>query len=337
MALTQITDVIVPEFFTPYVIERTAAKSALVAAGIISMDPLFASLVSKGGELITMPFWQDLSGNSQVPASDGTELTTKKIGASNDAARRQIREDAWAVQGLSEILAGDDPMAAIVDLVADYWVRDEQTMLLATLKGVFADATMSGSVLDIHQASGTVTSAHTLNGVTMLDATQLMGDRSDRLTAIAIHSAVHTYLQKLDLIDFVKDSEGGADISTYQGRRVIVDDNMPTETVDGRTVYTSYLFGQGAIAMGNDTSARPIQGGFGDWYTEIARKALGDVTYLINRKQFILHPRGVKWVEGSVAGVAPTNAELEDAANWARVYEQKNVRLVKVRHNIAAA
>lgn len=336
MPLTQITDVIVPEFFTPYVIERTAAKSELVKAGIIDIDPQFSNFVTKGGELINMPFWTDLSGNSQVPASDGTELDTKKISSNQDAARRQIREDAWAVQGLSAILAGDDPMAAIVDLVADYWMRDEQTMLLSTLKGVFADATMSGSVLDIHQSSGTVTTAHTLNGVTMLDALQLMGDRKDRLTALAIHSAVETYLKKLDLIDYLKDSEGGKDIAVYQGRRVIVDDNMPTETVDSKTVYTSYLFGKGALALGNDSSARPIQGGFGDWYTEVSRKALADVTYLINRKQFILHPRGVKWVEGSVAGVAPTNVELENAANWERVYEQKNVRLVKVRHNIAA-
>ena len=30
---------------------------------------------------------------------------------------------------------------------------------------------------------------------------------------------------------------------------------------------------------------------------------------------------------------APTNAELELAANWTRVYENKNVRIVAIEHN----
>lgn len=335
MAQTQITDIIIPEHFMGYVIERTAAKSELIRAGIVNNAPEFSELVSKGGKLIDMPFWQDLSGRSQVPSADGTPLTTKKIVASSDQARRLIREDAWSVQGLANILAGDDPLEAIVELLGDYWMRDEQATLLAILKGVFAAASMSQNILDIHQSSGAVTTAHTLNGLTMLDALQLMGDQKSRLTAIAIHSAVETYLKKQDLIDYLKDSEGGADIAVYQGRRVIVDDNMPTETVDSRTVYSSYLFGEGALALGNDSSPRPIQGGFGDWYTEVARVALGDVTNLINRKQMILHPRGVKWNEASVAGVCPTDAELEDGSNWTRVFEPKNVRMVKVRHNIA--
>lgn len=334
MAITQITDVILPDFFTPYVIERTAQKSKLVGSGIISIDPEFTELVSKGGKLIDMPFWQDLSGDSQVPTDDGSELTTKKIAASQDQSRRQIREDAWAVHGLAKILSGDDPMGAIVELVSEYWVRDEQKILIASLKGVFAAASMSSSILQIHQTSGSVTSAHTLNGVTFQDGLQLFGDRKELLTGVAMHSAVETWLKKLDLIDYLKDSEGGKDIPTYMGRRVIVDDTMPTQTVDGRTVYDTILFGQGAFALGNDTTPRPITGGFGDWYVEVSRKALADQSYLINRKQFILHPRGVKWNESSVAGIAPTNAELETAANWTRVYEQRNVRLALIRHNI---
>jgi len=35
----------------------------------------------------------------------------------------------------------------------------------------------------------------------------------------------------------------------------------------------------------------------------------------------------------SVAGDSPTNAELETAANWTRVWENKNVRIVAIEHN----
>ena len=34
-----------------------------------------------------------------------------------------------------------------------------------------------------------------------------------------------------------------------------------------------------------------------------------------------------------MAGDTPTNAELENGANWTRVFENKNVRMVAIEHN----
>ena len=42
-----------------------------------------------------------------------------------------------------------------------------------------------------------------------------------------MHSATEAALRKLDLIDFIPDSQGEAQIRTFQGRRVIVDDGWP--------------------------------------------------------------------------------------------------------------
>jgi hypothetical protein len=124
-------------------------------------------------------------------------------------------------------------------------------------------------------------------------------------------------------------------LRTFQGRRVVVDDNLPTRagTTDG-TVYTSYLFGQGAFAKGSaHLDSTPLQGGFGTEGVEMARSALDSDTLLINRRRYLLHPRGVKFTSASVAGDTPTNAELETASNWTRVWENKNVRIVAVTHN----
>ena len=54
---------------------------------------------------------------------------------------------------------------------------------------------------------------------------------------------------------------------------------------------------------------------------------------MLFRSRYILHPRGVKFTSATVAGDTPTNAELELAANWTRVWENKNVRIVAVTHN----
>jgi hypothetical protein len=333
MAKTQITDVIVPEVFIPYHIELTAQKSKLVQSGIVVRDAQMDALASQGGKIMTMPFWQDLSGGSEV-MSESAPLTPAKIVAAQDAARKQNRAKSWSTSDLAGHLAGNDPMAAIANLTASWQARDDQAILLATLAGVFADATMTDSILDIAASTGTVTSANTLTGAAFIDAQQLMGDNKELLTAIMMHSATEAYLKKLDQIEYIQDSTGTATYATFRGLRVITDDGAPLDTSDDNDVYTTYLFGQGAIALGLDSSPRPLEVGFGDHYLEYTRAPLSHEAYMIMRRWFIMHPRGVAWGEGSVAGTSPTNAELANDANWARVYERKNVRIVAVKHNI---
>ena len=208
--------------------------------------------------------------------------------------------------------------------------------MVSSLKGIFAAESMAANKLAIaSEAIADQTDATRLNGSTFVDATLKLGDRGDRLTAIAIHSATEATLRKLDLIDFLPDSEGKAQIKTFQGRRVIVDDNLPTRvgTTDG-LVYTSYLFGPGAFGKGTSPlDSAPLQGGIGTEGVEVARVPLDSDTVLINRRRYILHPRGVKFTSAAVAGDTPSNAELANGANWTRVFENKNVRIVAIEHN----
>ena len=53
---TIIRDVIVPEVFNPYVIERTAELSAFYQSGIIARNENLDALARSGGKLINMPF-----------------------------------------------------------------------------------------------------------------------------------------------------------------------------------------------------------------------------------------------------------------------------------------
>lgn len=335
MAKTLISDIVVPENYERYLIERTAEQARFVAAGIINNDPQFDEIAQSGGRTANMPFFNDLSGARQI-LSDSASLSVNNIGTSTDAARIHNDGQAWSVNLLASTQSGEDPMGAIADLVGEYWARVNEDTLLASLKGVFADATMTANENGIAQEdTGFYDEDSTLNGETFIETLQKLGDAKQRITAIAMHSATEASLLKQDLIDFIPDSAGKATIPTFQGRLVIVDDTMPTRagTTSG-TVYTSYLFGAGAFANGNgQLGNRPLRGGFGTEAVEFARESLASDDILINRRRWILHPRGVKWSDGSVAGESPTDAELELAANWARVYEAKNVRLIKVDHN----
>jgi hypothetical protein len=335
MAKTGIADVIVPTLFEGYAIERTAELSTFGQCGIVEYAPEFNALAGVGGREVNMPFWKDLTATRQI-LSDTASLVVNKITSGQDVARIQNDAQVWSANDLATALSGDDPMQAILDLVAGYWARTDEGLIISSLKGVFAAASMAGNLLNI--ASETIagqSAATRLNGATFIDACLKLGDRADRLTAAAMHSASEAALRKLDLIDFVPDSEGKSQLRIFQGRRVIVDDSLPARagTTDG-TVYTTFLFGPGAFAKGAAPwSDEPLLGGNGTKGVEIQRDGLASDTHFINRRRYILHPRGVKFTAAAVAGDTPTNAELENGANWTRVWENKNVRVVAVTHN----
>lgn len=319
--MTKIADVIVPEVFNPYVIERTAELSALISSGILAYVPDLEVLAHKGGSLINMPFWNDLSGAEET-LSDSGALTPGKITASQDIAVLYARGKAWEVNDLATQLSGDDPMAAIGDLVAAYWARRLQAHTISTLTGAFAAASMSGHVHDI---SGLTGGSEIISGDAFLDATQLLGDAKSALTGVAMHSAVENKLAKLDLIDYEPDSEGKPTIPYYLGRRVVVDDSCPVDT----GTYSTYLFGPGALGYADSESPK-----IADKMVETDRDSLAGDDLLINRKFYVLHPRGIKW-KGTPAGVSPTNTECETGTNWERVFEAKNIRIVEFKHKIA--
>lgn len=334
MATTRLSDVIVPAVFTAYAIQRTMELSALAASGIIAPDAQLNALASGPSNLFQMPFWNDLgNGDSNVGSDDPEVLATPdKIGANKDAAQKHLRNKSWSAMDLTGILAGSKPMTAIGDLIGAYWARDLQRTLIATLKGVVADniAANSGDmVVNVAlTADGTPAAVNKIGPMPILAAKQTMGDAAESLVAIAMHSALYTELQRQNLITFIPNSVGVVAIPTYLGYRVIVDDGCPVVVAGNRLEYTSYLFGAGAVGYGEGTPETPTA------VTRVEAAGNGEgMETLHNRKHFILHPRGIKWTQSSMAGQAPTNAELAAAANWERVYSRKNVRFAAIVTN----
>lgn len=317
MAATLLSDVFVPDVWRQYVIERTASLSAVFQSGIIS-DLQEVLAPTMGGATVNMPFWQDLTGADEV-IDDTANLTINKIDAERDVAAILQRGKVFGASDLSGDMAGSDPMQAVGELFAAYWARRFQDVLIAVLGGAMEAASMTGNVLDI---SGLTGGAENFDGEAFIDATAKLGDHQDELAAVAVHSATYTVMKKQDLIDFLPDSRNGAPIATYMGKRLIIDDGLPLAT----DVYTTYLFAPGAIGYAEGTPKVPAA---------IDRDELagGGTEYIVNRRRFVMHPRGVKWT-GTPAGLSATNAELATSTNWVRVYEPKNVRIVAFKHKL---
>ena len=245
------------------------------------------------------------------------------------------RAKMWSATDLSAAMAGSDPMAAIATLVAQFWARDMQKELISELNGIFgtipavtgdnpvaAETRLDSNLLDISGKSG---AAANWSGNAFIDAEQKLGDAKAQLTGICMHSATEAYLKKQNLIATVQPSNDVA-FGTYQGKRVIVDDGCPVAS----GVYTTYLFGNGAVALGN---GNPV--GFVPTETDRAKRKGSGVDYLINRRTSILHPRGVAFTSASVAKTeGPSREELAKPENWKPVYEPKQIRIVAFKHKL---
>jgi hypothetical protein len=220
-------------------------------------------------------------------------------------------------------------MRAIGSRVSDWWVRHFQTRFVNTLHGVYLSnvANNSGDMIrDIGtDASGAAAAAELISAEAILDAAQTMGDNSDKLDTIIMHSIVYNRLAKLNLIDFIPDARGETKFASYLGYRVIRDDGARIIAGTNRVKYVTYLVGRGAFAFGE----APM---LGTPNVELDRKpeqgnGMG-VDLLFTRRQFIMHPYGFRWTDASTAGETPTRAELALATNWVRCYpERKQVPL----------
>lgn len=320
MASTKLSDVIVPEIFDPYVIERTAELSAFFSSGIVR--PVTDINVGEGGSTVKMPFWHDLVGEDQVLSTD-EDLTVSNITAGKDVAVVNGRALVYGSRDLAGALAGSDPMQAIGDLVADKWARRMQVALISTLNGAMGSLAAETSPVNTLDISALTDGAANFDAESFIDALGTLGDAESRISGVAVHSATYRAMKKQGLIEFIPDILGEITIPTYQGKRVIVDDGMPV--VDG--VYTTYLFGEGAIGWAEGTPKVA---------SEIERNALvgGGEEYLVSRRHLVLHPRGIGWQATSIAKDTPSNAELATAGNWKRMYEPKNIRIVRFVHKV---
>ena len=313
---TRIADVIVPEVFNPYTVQRTNELSALYQSGIVAPVAELKNGLNKGNRYFNMPFWNDLSGDDEsLEDKSGWALTPDKITSDQDMATQLFRGKAWSATDLSRTLSGDDPMKAIGDLVAGYWNRRMQAALISTLKGSFTTIA-STHVNDITGGTG---EAAKISGPSIVDTMSKLGDAHEVLTGLVMHSVPYFNLVKQGLLEDVRDANGNVLYKAYLGKRIIIDDGVPTEGTGPNTKYTTYLFGAGAIGYAEGSPEVP---------TETDRDKLAGEDILINRKHFVLHPRGIKFTNATVTGTAPLNSELELAANWSKVYEDKDIRMV---------
>lgn len=328
MAVTRLGDVIVPEEFTAYVVQNTMEASALVQSGIVQRNGEIEAQLQAGADSFNVPFWLDLGDDEANIANDDPAVTAtpRKITAEKQIVRKSFLHNSWSAMNLASELSGDNALTRIQDRAAAYWTRQTQRRLIASLNGILLDNVANDAgdmVLDITGAAG---AAAEFDTVAVIDAAGTMGDQMGSVAGIAVHSDIYRKMLKLDLVEFIPDSQGGS-IATYRGMAVVVDDLMPKVSGD----YTTALFAPGAVGWGM-TAPRIADG------TEIENKPGagngGGQQILHSRVNLAIHPAGFQWREDDVEDESPTIAELALPANWSRVVERKAVGLAFLKSKL---
>lgn len=338
MATVQVSDVIVPEIFGPYVQQLTEEKARIIQSGVATRDAVLDTDLAGGGLTFNEPSFQDLVNEDENVSTDQdagvNDSVPKKTNTSNEIQVRLSRNQSWSSTALAAALAGADPMQSIANRVAFYWTRRLQAAFVATINGIFADNAAPPSGGDTHLQNDMTVDIKGVTyvaGVTdfhaeaFIDAVLTMGDSMDELVMVMVHSIVFSRMQKNNLIDFIPDARGEIQIPTFLGREVIVDDGMP----NSGGVFESWIFGTGSVRLGTGSPLVPVE-----VEREPAAGLGGGLEILFNRTEWAIHPVGNAYV-GTPPNGGPSNAStannLANLDSWSRVYpERKQIKIARL-------
>ncbi len=201
----------------------------LLKSGAIVEKKEYASQFKdqQGGHYATTLIKERLRGNT-VNYDGKTNITSESRG--NYAMGRIVigRAQGWTEKDFNSDISGDDYSAAAGE-VAEFWDDIDQNIILSTLKGIFS---MTGGKSGEFATKHTYTSGR-FEATTLNTAMQkVLGDNKSKFALACMHSAIATYLENLNLLEYMKytDADGierPLPLATLNGRVVLVDDTMP--------------------------------------------------------------------------------------------------------------
>lgn len=198
--------------------------------------------------------------------------------------------------------------------VNEYWDEQRQSTVLSILAGIFGmTGGVNGQFVTKHTYDITNELTPTLGADALNRASQqALGDKKAKLDVIFMHSAVSTNLEGLNLIEFLKYTDANGiqrdlTIGTFNGRMVIVDDEMPVTTDSTGNIYTSYVFKKGFFEYENIGAAKP---------SELVRNAYskGGFTDLVTRVREMIVPYLISYK--GTGTVSPENSDFATGSNW---------------------
>lgn len=334
MATTRLSDIYNPLTFARREQEAQLELNKFINSGVLATDPALQAQIGAGGNIGELTNFNPLGTPEPNYSNDDPAVlsTPQKVDSVKMQFRLASQNQSWSVMDLSRELALEDPVGAITSKIGAYWATINERRLIASAMGILADnvANDGGDMLVsvATDAAGAVGDGQRISPDVVLNAKQTMGDHAGSLSAIAMHSAIFTRLQKQNLIVYIPNARGEITIPTYLGYTIVVDDSLPAVMGSNRITYTCILFGRGHWGWANGKVENP---------SETKRNPDagngGGEERIYSRRSDLIHPYGFSFTSASVVGQSATLAELRLAANWNRVHARKHIPLAFIQVN----
>lgn len=313
------------EVFKGYIdrIPNPTRKELIRSRALRPRPDLAAAMADQdGGNYITTTM-RGLINNTEPQNYDGeTDLVSSNTTTYRHSRIVVGRGASWTEKDFSyDITGGEDFLENIAQQIAEYWEGVDQATIIDILSGVFAMSDEAGMAF-VESHTHDVTAVENSEGVIgKMDGTTLntcmqkaCGDNKAAFSLAIMHSAVATNLENLKLLVYLKYNDANGmqrdlAIGTLNGRTVLVDDSMPTETNEAGTAYTTFVLGECAIEYTDCGVKVPYEVD-----RDPAKNGGQDTLYSRQRKCFA--PFGISFTCKSMAKASPVSSELRNGANW---------------------
>ena len=324
-----------PQAFGVYIKKiPNVTKTELAKCGAIGSNEQAANALSNqtGSLYARIPYFGRISGSTSQNNDGGTDITTNTTTTYEQGFVTASRMDSWTEKSFSKnITAGVNFMDNVASQVGDYKLEVKQSMLLAVLKGIYAMKTTGTAVHEkaakefVEKHTYDITDETTGDEPGLVKATTLNkavqragGDNKNIFKLVIMHSEVATNLENIKLLKYMTytDADGierELALATWNGRTVLIDDNMPTEDVGSGstayTKYTTYILGENAIVLDDIGDSDPY---------EMSRepKINGGQDTLYVRDRYIVGVDGISFEKPSSITASASNTDLATGANW---------------------
>ena len=239
-----------PQAFGKY-IDRipNVTKNELVKSGAVGTNQnAHDAFANQTGSLYArVPYFGRIDGSTSQNNDGVTDITSTSTTTYEQGFVVASRMDGWTEKSFSKnITSGVDFMDNVAAQIADYKADVRQGMLLAILKGVFSMSTTGSTVsakaakefLDKHvyDITGNTGDNALVASATLNKAIQKAGgDNKNIFKLVIMHSEVATNLENMKLLKYMTQTDADGierelALATWNGRTVLIDDNMPTES-----------------------------------------------------------------------------------------------------------
>lgn len=326
-----------PEVFSGYMAEQPTWNDAIINSGILVQDSTIMNLIGTEGNVATLPFYVPIDEfDSHALNNDGeTDNTPVEISGKKQTAMLIQRMKAWKAQDFTKELTGADPMTHVANSVAGFYRQTRVRDLMAIVDAVLSLKGMENHVKDIAETTGTgaVTDANKVDETTLIFAKQqALGDSSDNMGLLFMHSYMYAKYQALGLVDYNKYTvtnalAGDVNLPSINGFIPIVSDRYTVDISKTNPVYKTYMIGAGAFLTCDKTNYED------PYYADYDPETKAGIRKLYTKQGYVLHPNGFSIDQNKVAKESPTNTELANKANWSLVYNHKNIRMGMIKSN----